>query len=64
MLFCVLCGKESKKEMNCQLMGTRICSQCCFSISSGNKMIDKVRKEKGLQKEDILAKCLSCTTEK
>ena len=64
MAVCVLCGKESKKETNCPLIGGTICMQCCFSISNGNSQMDKIRKEKGLLKEDILVKCADCIQEK
>ncbi|MEW6557309.1 MAG: hypothetical protein AB1349_08140 [Elusimicrobiota bacterium] len=64
MSICILCGKESKKEITCQIVGCNICIMCCFSISSGNKMMTKLRKEKGLQKEEILAQCSACLQEK
>ena len=64
MSVCVLCGKDAKKEIICQLLNGNICMICCFSISSGGDMMTKLRKEKKLQKEDILAKCYDCLQEK
>ncbi|MFA5780153.1 MAG: hypothetical protein WC947_08440 [Elusimicrobiota bacterium] len=64
MAICILCGKDAKKEISCQLLNSNICMICCFSISSGNSMMTKLRREKGLFKEDILAKCAACIKEK
>ncbi|PKM92804.1 MAG: hypothetical protein CVU80_01460 [Elusimicrobia bacterium HGW-Elusimicrobia-4] len=64
MSICPLCGKDAKKEINCRLLNSNICLACCFSISSGNSMMIKLRHEKGLLKEDILAKCTACIQEK
>ena len=61
---CNLCGKEPKREVMCRLTNNTICMSCCFSISSGDEIINKVRKDTGLTKEDILAKCAACIQEK
>ena len=64
MAVCILCGKDAKKEVSCQILNSNICIMCCFSISSGTEMMTKLRKERELQKEDILAKCSACLQEK
>ncbi|MDD5688371.1 MAG: hypothetical protein PHE88_11145 [Elusimicrobia bacterium] len=63
-MICTLCSKETKKEVDCRLLNEKICMICCFSISSGDLMMNKIRKEKGFVKDDILDKCLSCIQNK
>ncbi|MBN1384294.1 MAG: hypothetical protein JW983_05375 [Elusimicrobia bacterium] len=60
MAVCILCGKETKKEVSCSLLDGVICMACCFAVSSGDPIINKVRKERNYTKEDILAKCAEC----
>jgi len=58
---CAICDKEIEKTVSCQLIGKPICLSCCFAISSGRSdMIQRIRKEYELQKEEILRRCGSC----
>lgn len=61
---CLLCSKEMKKEIKCSLLAGSVCMSCCFAVSSGGPLINKIRKEKGYLKEDILFKCAACIQEK
>jgi len=58
---CVICGKDVEKTIKCQLLYKPICLSCCFALSSGRTdMIQRIRKEYELEKEEILRACGSC----
>jgi len=58
---CAICGKEVDKTVICPLINRLICLSCCFALSSGRTdMIQRIRKEYELQKEEILRACKSC----
>jgi len=58
---CAICGKEVEKTVRCPLINKSTCLSCCFALSSGRAdMIQRIRKEYELQKEEILRACKSC----
>jgi len=58
---CAICEKEVDKTVKCPLLNRSTCLSCCFAISSGRvDMIQRIRKEYELQKEDILKACSTC----
>ncbi|MQY65267.1 MAG: hypothetical protein GH147_02125 [Clostridia bacterium] len=58
---CAICEKEVEKTVKCPLLNRSTCLSCCFAISSGRvDMIQRIRKEYELQKEDILKACSTC----
>jgi len=58
---CAICEKEVKKTVKCPLINRRVCLSCCFALSSGRAdIIQRIRKEYELQKEEILRACSTC----
>jgi hypothetical protein len=59
---CAICQKEEvDKTVGCPLLNKTICLSCCFAISSGRTdMVQRIRKEYELQKEEILQACKTC----
>jgi len=58
---CAICEKEVEKTVKCPLINKSICLSCCFAVSSGRTdMIQRIRKEYELHKEEILKACSSC----
>lgn len=61
---CAICGKilEKDKSIACKIFdGKRICLHCCFEVSTGNaELIQKIREEKHISKEEILETCREC----
>jgi hypothetical protein len=58
---CAICEKDVEKTVKCPLLNRSTCLSCCFAISSGRiDMIQRIRKEYELQKEDILKACSTC----
>ena len=58
---CAICEREVEKTVKCPLINKLVCLSCCFAISSGRAdMIQRIRKEYELQKEEILKACSSC----
>jgi len=58
---CAICEKEVEKTAKCPIINRLICLSCCFALSSGRAdMIQRIRKEHSLQKEEILKACSSC----
>ncbi|MCK4802500.1 hypothetical protein KAS33_02405 [bacterium] len=58
---CAICEKDVEKTVKCPLLNRSTCLSCCFAISSGRvDMIQRIRQEYELQKEDILKACSTC----
>jgi len=58
---CAICEKDVEKTVKCPLLNRSTCLSCCFAISSGRvDMIQRIRKEYELQKEEILKACSTC----
>ena len=58
---CAICGKDVEKTVICPLIKRLMCLSCCFALSSGRAdIIQRIRKEYDLQKEEILKACSSC----
>jgi len=58
---CAICEKEVEKTVKCPLINRRVCLSCCFALSSGRAdIIQRIRKEYELQKEEILRVCSTC----
>ena len=58
---CYICKKEADKYIDCLLISKPICMTCCFAVSTGKKeLIQTLRLEFELSKDDILKGCSKC----